>query len=60
MITFKTTVGQPKNEKKPFQALEFTIMVNGKPARALADTGTMGRTFLSNPFVTTNKIPYKL
>ena len=34
-------------------------MVNGKPARALADTGTIGGTLLSNPFVTTNNIPYK-
>ena len=34
-------------------------MVNGKPARALADTGTIGRTLLSNRFVTTNNIPYK-
>ena len=59
IITFKTTVGQPKDEKKPFQALEFTIMVNGKPARALADTGTIGGTLLSNRFVTTNNIPYK-
>ena len=59
IITFKTTVGQPKNEKKPFQALEFTIMVNRKPARALADTGTIGETLLSNRFVTTNNIPYK-
>ena len=59
IITFKTTVGQPKNEQKPFQALEFTIMVNGKPARALADTGTIGVTLLSNRFVTTNNIPYK-
>ena len=34
-------------------------MVNGKPARALADTGTIGGTCLSNRFVTTNNIPYK-
>ena len=59
IITFKTTVGQPKSEKKLFQALEFTIMVNGKPARALADTGTIGGTLLSNGFITTNNIPYK-
>ena len=52
IITFKTTMGQPKNEKKPFQAREYTIMVNGKPARALADTGTIGGTLLSNRFVT--------
>ena len=51
IITFKTTVGQPKDEKKPFQALEFTIMVNGKPARALADTGMIGGTLLSNCLV---------
>ena len=59
IITFKTTVEQPKNEKKPFQVLEFTTMVNSKPARALADTGTIGGTLLSNRFVTTNNIPYK-
>ena len=52
-------MGQPKTEKKPFQALEFTTMVNGKPARALADRGTIGGTLLSNRFVTTNNIPYK-
>ena len=34
-------------------------MVNGKPARALADTGTTGGTLLSNRFVTTNNILYK-
>ena len=59
IITFKTTVGQPESEKKPFQAVEFTLMVNGKPASALADTGTIGGTLLSNRFVTTNNIPYK-
>ena len=52
-------MGQPKNDKKPFQALEFTIMVNGKHARALVDAGTIGVTLLSNRFVTTNNIPYK-
>ena len=59
IITFETTVGQPKNEKKPFQALEFTILVNSKPARAMADTGMIGGTLLSNRFVTTNNIFYK-
>ena len=34
-------------------------MVNGKPARALAETGTIGGTLLSNRFVTTNNITYK-
>ena len=34
-------------------------MVNGKPARALADTGTIGGTLLSNRLVTTNNISYK-
>ena len=34
-------------------------MVNGRPARALADTGTIGGTLLSNRFVTTNNMPYK-
>ena len=55
----KTSVGKPKNKKKPFQPVEFTIIVNGKPARALVDTGTIGGTHLSNRFVTTNNIPYK-
>ena len=52
-------MGQPKDEKKLFQAHEFTIMVNGKPARALAETGTIGGASLSNRFVTTNNILYK-
>ena len=34
--TYKTTVGTPKD--RPFQALEFTINTNGKPARDLTDT----------------------
>ena len=34
-------------------------MINGKPARALADTGTIGGTPLSNRYITTNNIPYK-
>ena len=59
IITFKTIVGQQKYEKKPFQALEFTIMVNGKPVRALVDTGTIGGTFLSTRDVTTNNMPYE-
>ena len=54
--TYKTTVGTPKG--KPFQALEFTININGKPARALADTGTIGGTVISKKFVTTHNIPY--
>jgi len=54
--TYKTTVGTPKD--RPFQALEFTININGKPARALADRGTIGGTLISNKFVTTHNIPY--
>jgi len=34
------------------------LMINGKPARALADTGTIGGTLIFNKFVTTHKIPY--
>jgi len=55
--TYKTTVGTPKD--RPFQALEFTININGKPTRALADTGTIGGTLISNKFVTTHNIPYR-
>jgi len=54
--TYKTTVGTPKD--RPFQAHEFTININGKPARALADTGTIGGTLISNKFITTHNIPY--
>jgi len=32
--------------------------MNGKPTRALADTGTIGGTLISNKFVTTQNIPY--
>ena len=60
IITFKTALGQPKNEKKPFQGVEFTIKVNFSTARVLADTGTIGKMLLvSNRFVHTNNIPYK-
>jgi len=55
--TNKPTVGMAKD--RPFQALEFTININGKPARVLADTGTIGGTLISNKFVTTHNIPYR-
>jgi len=55
--TYKPTVGTPKD--RPFQALEFTININGKPARALTDTGTIGGTLISHQFVTTHNIPYR-
>jgi len=54
--TYQTTVGTPKD--RPFQPLEFTININGKPARVVADTGTIGGTLISNKFVTTHNIPY--
>ena len=54
--TYLTTVGTQKD--RPFQALEFTININGKRARSLADTGTIGGTLISNKFVTTHNIPY--
>jgi len=54
--TYKATVGTPKD--RPFQALEYSININGKPARALADTGTIGGTLISNKFITTHNIPY--
>jgi len=54
--TYKTTVGTPND--RPFQALEFTININGKPARVLADTGTIGGTLIANKFVTTHNILY--
>jgi len=50
--TSKTTVGTPKD--RPFQALKFTININGKPTRAIADTGTIGGILISNKFVTTH------
>jgi len=54
--TYKTTVGTPKD--RPFYALEFTININGKPARAIADTGTIGGTLISNKFLTRHNLPY--
>ena len=54
--TYKTTVGTPKD--RPFQALECTININGNPARALTDTGTIGGTLISNKFVKIHNIPY--
>jgi len=54
--TYKTTVGTPKD--RPFQGLEFTINIIGKPARPLTDTGTIGGILISNKFVTTHNIPY--
>jgi len=54
--TYKTTVGTPKNG--PFQALKFSININGKPVRALTDTGSIGRTLISNKFVSTANITY--
>jgi len=54
--TYKNTLGTPKD--RPFQASKFTIKINGKPARALADTETIGGTLISNKFVTTHYIPY--
>jgi len=54
--TYKTGVGTAKD--RPFQALEFTININGKPTRALADTGTICGTLISNKFVRTHNIPY--
>jgi len=57
VLSFKTTVGRPP-KTQPFKALEFTILIKGKCARALADTGTIGAPRISNRFVTTNNIPY--
>jgi len=56
VMTYKTTVGTSKD--RPFLVLEFTIKINGKPTRALAYTGTIGGTLISNTFVTTHDIPY--
>jgi len=54
--TFNTTVGTLKD--RPFQAREFTININGKRARALTDTGTIGGTLIFNKCITTQNIPY--
>jgi len=57
VLSFKTTVGTPP-KAQPFKALKFTILINGKSTRVLADTGTIGGTLISNKFVTTSNIPY--
>ena len=59
IITFKTTVGQSKDEMKTLSGSRIYHYGQWKAARALADTGTIGGTLLSNRFVTTNNIPYK-
>jgi len=43
---------------QPFKALEFSILINGKFSRALADTGIIGGTLISNKFVSPSNIPY--
>jgi len=57
VLSFKSTVGPPL-KTQPFKALEFTILMNGKSAIALADSGIIGGTLISNRFVSTNNIPY--
>jgi len=57
VLSFKTTVGTPL-QTQPFKALKFTILINGKSARVLADIGTIGGTLIGNKFVTTSNIPY--
>jgi len=56
--THKMTVGLPQD--RPFQALEFTININGKPTRALADTGTIGGTLISNKLLAHTASPTQL
>ena len=55
---YKTTAGTSKKPTRPFQVLEFTLWINGQPARVLTDTGTIGETLISNKLVTTHNIPY--
>jgi len=57
VLSFKTTVGTSL-KTQPFKPLKFTILENGKSARALADTGTICGTLITNRFVTTSNIPY--
>jgi len=54
--TYKTTVGMPNDS--PFQAHEFTININTKPARALTDSGTIAGILISNKFIRTHNIRY--
>ena len=55
--TYKTTVRTSKEPTRPFLALEFTLFINGKPARVLTNTGTIGGTLISNKFVTSTTFP---
>ena len=57
IISAKTTIGTG-TKATPLQALEFDLEINGKKARALADTGTIGGSIISNHFVTTHGLPY--
>ena len=42
---------------KAYHALEGTMFINGKEARVLFDTGTIGANLISPAFVTTHRIP---
>jgi len=42
---------------KALHALEGTMFINGKEAKVLFDTGTIGATLISAAFVTTHGIP---
>jgi hypothetical protein len=42
---------------KPHSSLEGTILLNGKEARVLFDTGTIGANIISTHFVTTHGVP---
>jgi len=57
VLSLKTTVGTLLNTQ-PFKAFKFTIHINGKDTRVLADTGTISGTLISNKLVTTSNIPY--
>src|SRR3954470_8397010 len=55
----KTTIkNKTKEETAPYISLESVIHINGKPARTLFDTGTIGADLISNRFIITHNIPY--
>ena len=45
---------------KAHHKLDGIMLINGKAAKALFDTGTIGAKFIGAAFVTTHAIPYTI
>jgi len=55
--SYAATKTTPPTTIKTYHALEGTMFINGKEAKVLFDTGTIGASLISAAFVTTHRIP---